>query len=113
MGINVIKNAAYELTYGENKVLDIIKDLYKHIENEVYIYVQPTIAKLRPDFIILDSNRRISIFEIKDWSKSYIKKVSKTRVELEDRTEDNPLYKLKNYHMVISGAICTTLQLYD
>lgn len=113
MSSKVIKNAAYELTYGESKVLEMLKELYKNIEGEVYIYVQPTISRLRPDFVILDSIRGIAILEIKDWSETYIKTITKTKVVLEDRSEDNPLYKLKNYHMLISGVICTNSKLYD
>ena len=45
------------------------------------MYVQPTISKLVPDFILIDENRGISILEVKDWSLSYIYK----KKEIKDR----------------------------
>ncbi|MFR1812473.1 MAG: hypothetical protein ACLSWP_13050 [Terrisporobacter sp.] len=40
------------------------------------MYVQPTISKLVPDFILIGENRGISILEVKDWSLSYIKDIT-------------------------------------
>ena len=76
MPLNIIKNESKKLTKGEKELLNKIKLLYKNYQDEAYLYVQPTISKLVPDFILIDENRGISILEVKDWSLSYIKDIN-------------------------------------
>lgn len=56
-----------------------------------YIYSQSVISGKRPDFIIIDSKRGISILEVKDWTEDYIKDVNKRKVKLLDMECDNPI----------------------
>ena len=76
MPLNIIKNESKKLTKGEKELLNKIKLLYKNYQDEAYLYVQPTISKLVPDFILIGENRGISILEVKDWSLSYIKDIT-------------------------------------
>lgn len=76
------------------------------------MYVQPTISKLVPDFILIDENRGISILEVKDWSLSYIKDIDKRRVVLADREDDNPLSKTKQYYDICKGIISNNDKIY-
>ena len=101
MPLNIIKNESKKLTKGEKELLNKIKLLYKNYQDEAYLYVQPTISKLVPDFILIDENRGISILEVKDWSLSYIKDIDKRRVVLADREDDNPLSKTKQYYDIL------------
>ena len=87
--LNIIKNESKKLTKGEMELLNKIRKLYKEYQSEAYLYVQPTISNLIPDFILIDEKRGISILEVKDWSLSYIKDINKRRVILADREDDN------------------------
>ena len=72
MAIHLIKNDNFSLTNGENKVLKILQKIYEEQVGEVYIYVQPTICGKRPDFVLIDGKRGVSILEVKDWESGYI-----------------------------------------
>lgn len=108
MGLNIIKNSTQELTIGENTLLNKLKGMYNDYEKEAYLYIQPEISSLEPDFILIDSQRGISILEVKDWSIQYIRNINKKKVELKDRIDDNPVYKTSKYLFIAKGLLCTT-----
>lgn len=112
MALYIIKNDSKELTPGEQKLLNKIKKLYETYKNNAYLYVQPTISSLIPDFILIDEKRGISILEVKDWSLSYIKDVNKRRVILNDREDDNPINKTKQYYNICNGIISDNDKIY-
>ncbi|KHS57693.1 hypothetical protein QX51_06925 [Terrisporobacter othiniensis] len=113
MSLYIIKNDSKDLTPGENKLLSKIKKLYESYESEAYLYVQPTISSLIPDFILIDKKKGISILEVKDWSLSYIKDVNKRRAILSDREDDNPVNKTKQYFNICNGIISDNDKIYD
>ena len=59
MTLNIIKNESKKLTKGEMELLNKIRKLYKEYQSEAYLYVQPTISNLIPDFILIDEKRGI------------------------------------------------------
>ena len=107
MSLFIIRNDSKDLTVGENKLLNKIKNLYENEEKTAYLYVQPTISALVPDFILIDEIRGISILEVKDWSIDYIKSIDKKRVVLANREDDNPTFKTKQYLNQCKGIIST------
>ena len=57
MGLHIIPNDLPSLTPGERKVLEKVRSLYKDVQREAYLYIQPRIRHLEPDFILIDSQR--------------------------------------------------------
>ena len=112
MTLNIIKNGSKKLTKGEIELLNKIRKLYKEYQSEAYLYVQPTISNLIPDFILIDEKRGISILEVKDWSLSYIKDINKRRVILADREDDNPISKTTQYYNICNGIISNNDKIY-
>jgi len=53
------------LTKGESIVLDFFN---KRLSPEWEIYLQPHLNGLRPDFVLLNPNVGIAVFEVKDWN---------------------------------------------
>lgn len=104
MGIKISINKSHELTKGESKVLEGLKNAYKEISEEVYVYVQSTLSGKRPDFIVIDQKRGISILEVKDWSEDYIVNVNRRKVKLLDLECDNPIMQVKGYKNILSSA---------
>ncbi len=105
MPIKIIRNDAKDLTQGETTVLNKIIYLYKDVFYDAYLYIQPTIGKLQPDFLIIDAKRGISIIEVKDWSIDYIKDINQRVVLLQNREEDNPIFKTKKYLDICIGVL--------
>lgn len=105
MSLEIIKNDAKELTKGEQKVLNKIKILYKETKYVAYLYVQPTIGQLIPDFILIDPKKGLCILEVKDWELSYIQEINKKSVVLQDRQDDNPIHKTSKYLNIAKGLI--------
>lgn len=108
MALEIIKNDAKELTPGEKSVLNKLKKLYKNYNYTSYLYIQPNIGKLVPDFILIDENKGLAIIEVKDWSINYIKNINKRTVQLVDRDDDNPVFKTKKYLGIAKGIISTS-----
>lgn len=105
MAIKVIKNYAVELTAGENKLLERIKEIYKNTTHEAYLYIQPKIGGLVPDFILIDSKKGIAILEVKDWEISYVRDMDRRKVQLRDREDDNPVFKTKKYLTILEALV--------
>ena len=108
MSLEIIKNDSKDLTPGEKSVLNKLKKLYKNYNYTTYLYIQPNIGKLVPDFILIDENKGLSIIEVKDWSIDYIKNINKRTVQLADRDDDNPVYKTKKYLDIAKGIVSTS-----
>lgn len=108
MSLEIIKNDSKDLTPGEKSVLNKLKKLYKDYNYTTYLYIQPNIGKLVPDFILIDENKGLSIIEVKDWSIDYIKNINKRTVQLADRDDDNPVYKTKKYLDIAKGIVSTS-----
>lgn len=53
------------LTTGEQKVLELFN---QHLPVSWEIYVQPHLNGLRPDFVLLNPQGGIAVFEVKDWN---------------------------------------------
>ncbi len=53
------------LTPGERVVFDFFD---QNLSEEWEIYVQPHVNGLRPDFVLLNPNAGIAVFEVKDWN---------------------------------------------
>ncbi|MEK5486561.1 MULTISPECIES: hypothetical protein [Lysinibacillus] len=80
--LHIIPNDLPTLTKGERSVLNKIKNLYKTQQSDAYLYIQPKIKNLIPDFILIDCLRGVSILEVKDWSIDYL--ATWTRLEIKN-----------------------------
>ncbi len=99
VGLHIIPNDLPSLTPGERKVLEKVRSLYKDVQREAYLYIQPRIRHLEPDFILIDSQRGVTIFEVKDWELSYISRADRRKIDLADGKQvDNPFCKANLYH---------------
>ena len=105
MGINISLNKSEKLTKGEQRVLDALKNAYANMDYDVFLYVQPSLARKRPDFVVIDSKRGILILEVKDWSENYIKSVNKRKVVLLDDECENPTMQVKGYRSMLNSAL--------
>lgn len=61
---------------------------------------------MEPDFILMDSDNGVAIFEVKDWSISYIKLINRKNVETTDKKKlENPVRKTNGYYDLVKGAL--------
>jgi hypothetical protein len=104
------------LTSGERRVFDIFNE---QLSEDWEIYVQPHMNNLRPDFVLLNPEIGIAVFEVKDWDLDAMgyfmegngsgppvlygkKNSSKFRLE-------NPVEKLQLYKQEIHDLYCPRL----
>jgi hypothetical protein len=108
------------LTAGEKKVFQFFDE---HLDQEWEIYIQPHLNGLRPDFVLLNPNVGIAVFEVKDWnldSMSYWMEQREERPpELMARGKecvtfshqsDNPIEKVRSYKKEIYELYCPRLK---
>lgn len=92
------------LTAGERRILEKIKTLYSGENHEAYLYIQPRIKNLEPDFILIDSRKGVSIIEVKDWGISYLEEINRRQVQLHNGEKvDNPIFKCNQYYRAADG----------
>lgn len=87
------------------------------------IYIQPHLNGLRPDFVLLNPNVGIAVYEIKDWNLDAMHYRMRSRTGLspellvEDRDgkqfkrRDNPIDKINEYKHAILDLYCPRLQI--
>lgn len=106
MPLHVIPADDNDLTQGERRVLNKLKQLYSGIEDNAFLYVQPTIKRLEPDFVLIDACRGLCIIEVKDWSRDYIIQIDRKHVTSADgRRQQNPGLKARRYYNVLKSLL--------
>lgn len=63
--LNQLASLRTPLTTGERQVLYFFDE---HLAPEWEIYIQPHLNGLRPDFVLLNPEVGIAVFEVKDWN---------------------------------------------
>lgn len=108
-----------ELTVGESKVLKLFD---QQLPPEWEIYVQPHLNGLRPDFVLLNPNSGIAVFEVKDWNLNAMRYFTKNDqwgdaalwAEKDGKAfciqKDNPITKVNQYKREIFDLYCPRLQ---
>ncbi|MGM9988416.1 MAG: UvrD-helicase domain-containing protein [Bacillaceae bacterium] len=114
MVLSIIPNDLSSLTPGERRVLEKLKMMYKEVDRHVYVYIQPRLRYLEPDFILIDNQKGVCIIEVKDWEIDYIDKIDRRNVLLKNnRTVENPLFKANMYYNSAKGLFNMQQNLID
>jgi hypothetical protein len=112
--LHTIPTDISELTNGEKLVIKKLKELYKNIDRDCYLYIQPTIRTLEPDFILIDSLKGVCILEVKDWGLNYIRAINKNEVVLADnRKVHNPSKRAVQYYNAVKSLFESEDRLQD
>jgi uncharacterized protein YjbI with pentapeptide repeats len=106
------------LNCGERKVLDFFDE---NLSEDWEIYIQPHLNGLRPDFVLLNPNIGIAIFEVKDWDLNamlYRVKQIENNTELwakkngiDFQVKDNPIEKVALYKESIANLYCPEINI--
>ncbi|RYU63685.1 DUF2075 domain-containing protein [Aliivibrio finisterrensis] len=92
------------LTSGERYALD--QKFRKLLSNEeCYIYVQPNINSLKPDFIIIGKTFGVLIIEVKDWSEDFILSSNQKIVSCENGRFKNPIAQIETYESIVLSKL--------
>ena len=107
------------LTAGEKIVFDFFD---RHLALEWEIYIQPHLNGLRPDFVLLNSNVGIAVFEVKDWDLDAMNYQAEEKIGFGptlcarkdgisfSRESDNPVKKVSQYKDEIFNLYCPRLK---
>ena len=113
-------NLPTPLTLGEKQVAEFF---YKHLPQGWEIYVQPHLNGLRPDFVLLNPQISIAVFEVKDWNLDAMeywadqnRRGQLPRLMARDRDgkrfsleSENPVSKVRRYKEEIYNLYCPRL----
>lgn len=101
------------LTDGEQKVLDFFNC---YLPPKWEIYIQPHLNGLKPDFVLLNPQIGIGVFEVKDWNldaMSYFEQDGKLMAIKDGETfsleKHNPISKLRLYKEELFNLYCPRL----
>jgi superfamily I DNA and RNA helicase len=98
VSLKIIPNDIQNLEPGEKRILNKINSLYSGVDYDCFLYVQPRLKKLNPDFLLIDAYKGICIIEVKDWDRGYIKQIDYSYViDVKDRRINNPVFKTNQY----------------
>ena len=118
-----LQNLRQPLTKGEMAVLELF---HRKLSEKWEIYIQPHMNGLRPDFVLLNPDVGIGIFEVKDWNFDAMSYHSSTdlsgdrrgqrpvlRATLDGKTFEvkaNPVNQVRRYKEEIFSLYCPRLQ---
>lgn len=92
------------LTLGERYTLD--QKLKKLLNKEdCFIYVQPNINSLKPDFIVIGKSFGVIIIEVKDWSEDFILSSNPKIVNCKNGRFKNPIEQIKTYETIVLSKL--------
>lgn len=96
--LNIIPSDLSTLTQGESRVVNKLKEIYKDVSRDIFLYVKPRLRNLEPDFILIDPLKGVSVLEIKDWSLDFIKTINRVEVvTANNKTLHNPAFRTNQY----------------
>lgn len=110
--LNELGSLRTELEPGEKLVLDFF---LRNLDRRWEIYIQPHLNGLRPDFVLLNPEVGIAVFEVKNWNLDAMKywvDASSSKLLANDghKTFDlrsqNPVSKIKVYEDCIENLFC-------
>ncbi|MER0398996.1 UvrD-helicase domain-containing protein [Vibrio vulnificus] len=100
------------LTLGERYTLD--QKLRKLLSNEdCFVYVQPNINSLRPDFVVIGKSFGVLIIEVKDWSEEFILSSNPKLVNCENGRFKNPIAQIETYENIILSKLNSVFDFID
>jgi len=89
---------------SEKYILNKLKSIYMTQKETAYLYLEPQVKNLTPDFILIDPLRGVVIIEVKAWRLDYIDTInSKEIATINNETLENPAYKARRYFNVTQG----------
>ena len=99
---------------SEKYILNKLKQLYM-IEPQIsYLYLEPKIKNLTPDFILIDPIRGVIIIEVKAWSMDYIASINEKEViSINGDILENPAFKARRYYNTLLNVFRSYNSLVD
>ncbi len=99
---------------SERYILNKLKQLYMLESSISYLYLEPKIKNLTPDFILIDPIRGVMIIEIKAWSLDYFDTINQKEVKTTTgQNLENPAYKARRYFNTLQKIFYSTRVLID
>lgn len=90
---------------SEKYIFNKLKQLYLSESYIAYLYLEPKIKNLTPDFILIDPVRGVVIIEVKAWSIDFIDTLNqKELISIKGDVLENPLYKARRYFNTLQGV---------
>lgn len=113
MALNIMQVDPSNLTSGEKRIANKIKQVYENVKHNAYLYYQPRIKKWNPDFILIDEYKGVSIIEVKDYSLEAIDKIDPLNVIVNGTSRNNPIYVANEYFNAAKSRLQNQASLLD
>ncbi|CAA6802416.1 MAG: DNA helicase [uncultured Sulfurovum sp.] len=99
---------------SEKYIFNKLKQLYMSEPLISYLYLEPKIKNLTPDFILIDPIRGVIIIEVKAWSIEYIDTVNEKELKTsKGDILENPASKARRYYNTLQGVLRFYDELFD
>jgi len=99
---------------SEKYILNKLKLLYMSQSEISYLYLEPKINNLLPDFILIDPMRGVMVIEVKAWDINYIQTITPKEVETYKQEKlENPAYKTRRYFNTLQNIFKAKKELID
>ena len=112
MPLSLPPYANEDLTPGERTFLNRMRAIYDQEKRNSFLYVQPRIGQLEPDFVLIDPYKGVLVVEVKDWSLNYVTRLNQKEARLSDgRRCRNPAFRCNQYLRNLTRLLLTDLNL--
>lgn len=114
MAVSIINSRREDsLTTGERYIFNKLKKLLNQSASDSYIYIQPIINNISPDFIVIDSSKGVLVIEVKDWSDDYLESANKQFVICDGKNYQNPIKQVSRYFNIVRSNIESVVDFLD
>jgi len=114
MPLITIPKTIENMNKSERYILNKLKQLYMLEPSISYLYLEPKIKNLTPDFILIDPIRGVMIIEVKAWDLDYIDTINqKNVITLNNQILENPLSKARRYFNTLQKIFYSSKILLD
>ncbi|WP_342304379.1 UvrD-helicase domain-containing protein [Methanolobus sp. ZRKC5] len=86
-----------KLTNGEKRIANKIIQIYKDVSWNAYLYYEPRIKHLIPDFVLIDECKGVSIIEVKDWRWEDLDTINQKTAIINETSRENPINRTNEY----------------
>ncbi|NPA51191.1 MAG: UvrD-helicase domain-containing protein [Epsilonproteobacteria bacterium] len=106
MPLVAIPQTLDSMNRSEKSIFKRLQLLYLAQSPISYLYLEPQITNLFPDFILIDPSRGVLIIEVKGWSIDYIKEINNKSVITKNNEElINPTYRARQYFNALQNIL--------
>lgn len=114
MSLNIIPSNIQSLSGEKKQIIQMLKDLYDKQKETSFLYVNPKIKNLRPDFLMVIPHHGVALLNVSGIREHQISEINRKQIKTMDGTiYDNPAFRSTQNHQLCKALFESDDRLYN